>query len=141
MKRFKLNNEFTLLVNKGMSTSLKIKAQDNSETMFIRISGIVLHEYLYQLEDSLHDIENTKTHKIFVFDFTHMEEIPAVAISIIVLMQMEARKKGQVYTLAPKNHLRTVFLKAGAIREAELLPSYLNSKQAGEDKMTLMFYE
>lgn len=110
-----------------MNKSFKITVQDNSETMFIGVSGVVKEDDVFQFENSLHAVEKTKDHRIFVFDFTFLEEIPTVAITIIVLMQMEARKKGQVYTLPPKNHLKTVLLEAGAIRDSELLNTYLNS--------------
>ena len=105
-----------------MDQTFEVLLKGHRNTLFIGISGVVGNEELHLLENVLLEIEKTIDKNTFVFDFSRLEEISIVAISVIVLMQIEARKRGQVHTIAPSNELKTVFINSGAVRETELMP-------------------
>lgn len=109
------------MVNRTMSKSFEIIVKVHLDSMFIGVSGVIREEDMYQFESSLRKIEETHKNK-FIFDFSKLESIPKLSIVVLILMQMESRKKGKVFTLAPTNHLKEVLLNSGAIRDGELLP-------------------
>ncbi|WPU66626.1 hypothetical protein [Peredibacter starrii] len=105
-----------------MDHSFEIVIKENIHSMFIGISGLIRKEDLHQFESTLLKIEAVKEISTFIFDLTLLEEAPLLVTSVLMLMQMEARKKGRVYCMPPLNHLKMELSKFGVIRDSETMP-------------------
>lgn len=56
----------------------------------------------------------------FVFDFTSLQSIGHHALGLLVNIQEEARRKGEVYVLTPQNKMREELLNLHAIKDSEI---------------------
>lgn len=97
-----------------------ISIVEKTGAMYIKVKGKIQKEDLSGLEESISAIEKTSDGSYFIFDFSLLEDVTLPAIRTIVLMQVEARKKGPVYVLSPNMQLKEKLVNAGAVRSGEL---------------------
>lgn len=59
----------------------------------------------------------------FVFDLTALTSVGHHALNLLMSIQAEARKKGEVYILTPKTKMREELLSLHAIKDSEIYES------------------
>jgi hypothetical protein len=114
--------------------SIKIAITKISVVMYIRLNGQFDRADVKEIEVLKNTVSNSTAEKVFIFDFTEMEEFCKDIIPPLLLCLAEARKKGTLYSLSSKQIITDSLLSAGVIRRNELFNTKQGLAQALKNK-------